>query len=123
MAATPQKTPVWPVYMSCNVCRTLRADQHQRQVGGVPEVGEATEVVINRLETDLILQTEDEDHSVDPQRKLQRETKTHFHFLPVSSCLFAALNDSIYLWKKSREGGKERQKENKSIIHKSEFSV
>lgn len=50
--------------------QTLRADQDQRQVGGVPVVGEAAEVVINGLEADLILQTEDEDHGVDPQRKL-----------------------------------------------------
>lgn len=50
------------------------ADQDQRQVGGVSVVGEAAEVVINRLEADLVLQTEDEDHGVDPQSKLQRES-------------------------------------------------
>lgn len=56
------------------VCWTLRADQDQRQVGRVSVVGEAAEVVINRLEADLVLQTEDEDHSVDPQCKLQRQS-------------------------------------------------
>lgn len=56
------------------VCQTLCADQHQRQVRGVPVVGEAAEVVINRLKADLILQTEDEDHGIDPQRKLQTES-------------------------------------------------
>lgn len=54
------------------VCRTLRADQDQRQVGRVSVVGEAAEVVINRLEADLVLQTEDEDDGVHPQRELQR---------------------------------------------------
>ena len=53
---------------------TLRADQHQRQVGGVPVVGEAAEVVIDRLEADLVLQTEDEDHGVHPQGKLHTDT-------------------------------------------------
>lgn len=49
---------------------TLRADQHQRQVRRVPVGGEAAEVVVNGLEADLVLQTEDEDDGVDPQRKL-----------------------------------------------------
>lgn len=55
-----------------SVCRTLRADQDQWQVGRVPVVGEPAAVVINRLEADLVLQTEDEDHGVDPQSKLGR---------------------------------------------------
>lgn len=60
-----------------NVCvGTLRADQDQRQVGGVPVVGEAAEVVIDGLEADLVFQTEDEDHGVHPQCKLKRDRHT-----------------------------------------------
>lgn len=58
--------------VSVSVCSTLCADQDQRQVGRVSVVGEAAEVVINRLEADLVLQTEDEDDGVHPQRELQR---------------------------------------------------
>ena len=61
------------VHMCVRACQTLCAHQHQRQVGGVPVVGEAAEVVINRLEADLILQTEDEDHGVNPQCKLETD--------------------------------------------------
>lgn len=55
------------------VCQTLRADQHQRQVGGVPVVGEAAVVVIDGLKADLVLQAEDEDDGVDPESELQPE--------------------------------------------------
>ena len=65
--------------MKCEF-QTLCADQDQRQVGGVPVVGEAAEVVINRLEADLVLQTEDEDHGVHPQSKLrEREFKIQLY--------------------------------------------
>lgn len=50
---------------------TLRANQHQWQVPWVSVGGEAAEVVVNGLETDLVLQAEDEDDGIDPQRKLQ----------------------------------------------------
>lgn len=57
------------------MCQTLRADQHQRQLGGVPEVGQPVVVVIDGLEADLVLQTEDEDDGVHPQRKLRTKSK------------------------------------------------
>lgn len=54
---------------------TLCANQHQRQVGGVPVVGEAAEVVIDGLKADLVLQAEDEDDSINPQSELQRQRR------------------------------------------------
>lgn len=55
---------------------TLRADQHQREVSRVPVAGEAAEVMINSLEAVFILQTEDEDHGVNPQSKLQQRNRS-----------------------------------------------
>lgn len=49
----------------------MRANQDQRQVGWVPVVCQAAEVVINRLEAVLILQTEDKDDGIDPQSELE----------------------------------------------------
>lgn len=70
MAATLQKRLV-PACLG--VCAfTLRADQHQRQVSRVPVAGEAVEVMINSLEAVFVLQTEHEDHGVNPQSKLQQ---------------------------------------------------
>lgn len=60
-------------------CETLRADQHQRQVRRVPVVGEAAEVVIDRLEADLVLQAEDEDDGVHPQSKLHGDREIQKH--------------------------------------------
>lgn len=59
----------------CECVPTLRANQHQRQVRRVPVGGEAAEVVVDGLEADLVLQAEDEDYGVHPQRKLH----THNH--------------------------------------------
>lgn len=70
MAETLQKRLV-PACLG--VCAfTLRADQHQRQVSRVPVAGEAVEVMINSLEAVFVLQTEHEDHGVNPQSKLQQ---------------------------------------------------
>lgn len=70
MATTLQKRLV-PARLS--VCAlTLCADQHQRKVSRVSVAREAIEVVKNGLEAVFILQTEHEDHSVNPQRKLQQ---------------------------------------------------
>lgn len=56
-------------------CLTLCADQHQRQVGRVPEAGEAAEIMINCLEAVLVLQAEHEDHGINPQSKLMQRVK------------------------------------------------
>lgn len=37
----------------------------------VPVAGQAQEIIVHRLEADLILQTEDENHGIDPSGKLK----------------------------------------------------
>lgn len=49
---------------------TLRAHQHHGHLSRVPVAGQAQKVVIDRLETDLVLQAEDEHHGVHPGGKL-----------------------------------------------------
>lgn len=52
---------------------TLGAHQHQRDLTGVSVVGHPAVVMVDSLETDLILQAEDKDDGVHPHGKLQRE--------------------------------------------------
>lgn len=49
---------------------TLRAHEDQRHVADVAIVVHLRVVLIDRLEALLVLQTEDEDHRVDPVREL-----------------------------------------------------
>lgn len=50
---------------------TLRPDQDHGDLCCVPVAGQTQEIVVDCLETDLILQTEDKHHSVYPRSKLQ----------------------------------------------------
>lgn len=60
---------------------TLRAHQHHGHLGRVPVAGQAQEVVIDRLETDLILQAEDEHHGIHPGGKLSTRVNKHKIYL------------------------------------------
>ena len=52
---------------------TLGAHQDQRDLARVPVAGHAAVVVINGLETDLILQAEDKHDGVHPHGELRRK--------------------------------------------------
>lgn len=60
---------------------TLRSHQHHGNLGRVPVAGQTQEVVIDRLETDLILQAEDEHHSVHPGGKLSTRKSEQTRFI------------------------------------------
>lgn len=65
---------------------TLGPHQHEWNLTGVPIVGHSAIVVVDSLETDLILQAEDKNDRVHPHGKLQREE-----------------------WRRAAEGGRRRR--------------
>lgn len=64
---------------------TLCAHQHHGHLCCVPVAGQAQEVVIDRLETNLVLQTENEHHSIHPGGKLSTQISKHKIYLQTSS--------------------------------------
>lgn len=52
---------------------TLCTNEDHGDLSCVPVVGQAQEIIVHRLEADLILQTEDKNHSIHPGGKLKME--------------------------------------------------
>lgn len=52
---------------------TLCTNEDHGDLSCVPVAGQAQEIIVHRLEADLILQTEDKNHGIDPSGELKME--------------------------------------------------